>query len=107
MSTFNITRVAVLGAGVMGAQIAAHLANAGISVLLYDLAAQTGDPNGVSVNAIKRLQKAEPAPLASKEVLTSIEPANYDQHLDRLKECEVVIEAIAERMDWKQDLYKK
>lgn len=107
MTKFRVTRVAVLGAGVMGAQIAAHLANAGMSVLLYDLAADTGDPSAISAGALKKLARIEPAPLASKAALTLIQPVNYDQHLDLLSDCDIVIEAIAERMDWKQALYAK
>ena len=107
MSKFRVTRVAVLGAGVMGSQIAAHLANAGMTVLLYDLASDSGDPNAISAGALKRLSRIDPAPLASKEALKSIRPVNYEQHLDLLADCDVVIEAIAERMDWKQDLYAK
>ncbi|MDO5667855.1 MAG: 3-hydroxyacyl-CoA dehydrogenase/enoyl-CoA hydratase family protein [Alcaligenaceae bacterium] len=107
MTKFRVSRVAVLGAGVMGAQIAAHLANAGMTVLLYDLAADAGDPSAISAGALKKLARIEPAPLATKEALKSIQALNYDQHVDLLADCDIVIEAIAERMDWKQDLYAK
>ena len=102
-----VRRAAVLGAGVMGAQIAAHLTNAGIDTVLFDLAAKEGDPNGVVLKAIAHLGKLSPAPLASKALAEAIAPANYDTGLDQLKGCDLVIEAIAERMDWKQDLYRK
>jgi 3-hydroxyacyl-CoA dehydrogenase len=107
LTKFKVTRVAVLGAGVMGSQIAAHLANAGMSVLLYDLATDPKNPNAISAGALKNLSRIDPAPLASKEVAKQIQPVNYEQHLDLLAECEIVIEAIAERMDWKHDLYAK
>ncbi len=106
-SPFLVRRAAVLGAGVMGAQIAAHFANAGIPVVLFDLAAREGDPSGIARRALDGLRKLEPAPLAAADRLAAIEPANYDQHLARLQECDLVIEAIAERMDWKRDLYAR
>lgn len=100
-------RVAVLGAGVMGAQIAAHLTNAGVDTVLFDLPAKEGDPNGVVGKAIANLAKLSPAPLASKSLAERITPANYETGLEQLRGCDLIIEAIAERMDWKQDLYKK
>ncbi|MFT4257955.1 MAG: 3-hydroxyacyl-CoA dehydrogenase/enoyl-CoA hydratase family protein [Pseudoxanthomonas sp.] len=102
-----VRRVAVLGAGVMGAQIAAHLTNAGVDTVLFDLPAKDGDPNGVVLKAIANLGKLSPAPLASKSLAEAITPANYDSGAELLRDCDLIIEAIAERMDWKQDLYKK
>jgi 3-hydroxyacyl-CoA dehydrogenase len=100
-------RVAVLGAGVMGAQIAAHLTNAGVDTVLFDLPAKEGDPNGIVAKAIANLGKLSPAPLASKSLAERITPANYETGLELLRGCDLIIEAIAERMDWKQDLYRK
>jgi len=100
-------RAAVLGAGVMGAQIAAQLTNAGVDTVLFDLAAKEGDPNGIVLKAIANLGKLSPAPLAGKGLAEAIVPANYDSGLEMLKGCDLIIEAIAERMDWKQDLYRK
>ena len=102
-----VRRAAVLGAGVMGAQIAAHLTNAGIDTVLFDLAAKEGPADGVVLKAIANLGKLSPAPLASKALAAAITPANYDTGLEQLRGCDLVIEAIAERMDWKQDLYRK
>lgn len=102
-----VRRAAVLGAGVMGAQIAAHLTNAGVDTVLFDLAAKEGGPNGIVLKAIANLGKLSPAPLASKALAEAIVPANYDQGLELLRGCDLIVEAIAERMDWKQDLYKK
>lgn len=102
-----VRRAAVLGAGVMGAQIAAHLTNAGVDTVLFDLPAKEGDPNGVVAKALANLAKLSPAPLASKSLAEAITPANYDTGLELLKGCDLIIEAIAERMDWKQDLYRK
>ena len=102
-----VRRAAVLGAGVMGAQIAAHLTNAGVDTVLFDLPAKEGDPSGVVTKALANLAKLSPAPLASKSLAEAITPANYDTGLELLKGCDLIIEAIAERMDWKQDLYRK
>ena len=103
----GVRRVAVLGAGVMGAQIAAHLANADVPVVLFDLPAKEGDPNGIVRKALDGLAKLEPSPLATKDRVAYIDAANYGQDLARLADCDLVIEAIAERMDWKHDLYAK
>ncbi len=102
-----VRKVAVLGAGVMGAQIAAHLVNANVPVILFELPAKEGNANGNVLKAVANLKKLEPSPLALKDKADLIEPANYDQHLERLRDCDIVIEAISERMDWKADLYKK
>jgi len=106
-SPLFVRKVAVLGAGVMGAQIAAHLVNANIPVVLFDLPAKEGDPNGLVARSIASLARQEPAPLGAKNRADSIEPANYGSDLARLAECDLVIEAIAERLDWKRDLYEK
>jgi 3-hydroxyacyl-CoA dehydrogenase len=102
-----IRKVAVLGAGVMGAQIAAHLVNANVETLLFELPAKEGDKNGNVNKALAGLKKLDPAPAASPAKISFIQPANYEQHLDKLRECDLIIEAIAERIDWKSDLYKK
>ncbi len=106
-SPLIVRKAAVLGAGVMGAQIAAHFTNAGIPVILFDLPAKEGDPNGLATRAIAGLVKLEPAPLAAKDRAAAIVAANYGSDLPRLAECDLVIEAIAERLDWKRDLYEK
>ena len=107
MNKLIVKKAAVLGAGVMGAQIAAHLANANVPVVLFDLPAKDGDKNGVVKKALDGLKKLDPAPLANKGKLKLIDAANYDEHLPLLADCDLIIEAIAERMDWKNDLYAK
>lgn len=102
-----IRTAAVLGAGVMGAQIAAHLANAGVPVLLYDLPTKDGDKSATARRAVANLRKLSPAPLADASLAKAITPANYDDDLDQLGDCDLIIEAIAERMDWKLDLYQR
>ena len=103
MNKLFIRKAAVLGAGVMGAQIAAHLVNANVETYLFELPAKDGDPNSNVAKAIESLKKLDPAPAASPNKLTFIQPANYQQHLDTLRECDLEIEAIADRIDWKSD----
>jgi len=106
-NSLRIRKAAVLGAGVMGAQIAAQLTNAGVDTVLFDLPAKDGDPNGIVTKAIENLKKLSPAPLADKSRAGAITPANYDQHLALLNDCDLIVEAIAERLDWKRDLFAK
>ncbi len=107
MSRFQVKKVAVLGAGVMGAQIAAHLVNVKVPVILFDLPAKEGAKNGIVTKAVEGLKKLKPAPLGVPEDAALIQQANYEEHLELLRGCDLIIEAIAERMDWKLDLYKK
>ena len=115
MPRFNVKKVAVLGAGVMGAQIAAHLVNLRVSVVLFDLAhapidgapVLPGGKNAIVVKAIEGLKKLKPSPLGLAQDADLIGQANYEEHLEQIKGCDLIIEAIAERMDWKLDLYKK
>src|SRR3954465_491512 len=107
MSRFQVKKVAVLGAGVMGAQIAAHLVNVQVPVVLFDLPAKEGPKNGIVTKAVEGLKKLKPSPLGVPEDAALIQQANYEEHMGLLGECDLVIEAIAERMDWKLDLYKK
>ena len=104
---FFIKKIAVLGAGVMGAQIAAHCVNAGIETLLFDLATKDGPANGLIDKAIMNLGKLKPAPLATAQTAALLQSRNYEQNLADLSSCDLVIEAIAERLDWKEDLYKR
>jgi 3-hydroxyacyl-CoA dehydrogenase len=106
MSNFVVRKVAVLGAGVMGAQIAAHCVNARVPVVLFDLPAKEGPKNGIVLKAIENLKKLNPAPLGNRDDALYIQAANYEEHLDLLRGCDLIIEAIAERMDWKHDLYR-
>jgi 3-hydroxyacyl-CoA dehydrogenase len=107
MNRFSVRKVAVLGAGVMGAQIAAHLVNCRVPVVLFDLPAKEGQKNAIASKAIENLKKIKPAPLGLADEAAFIQPANYEEHLAELAGCDLVIEAIAERMDWKLDLYTK
>lgn len=103
----NIKCAAVLGAGVMGAQIAAHLTNAGVHTILFDLPSEKGDQNAIIEESIKTLKKLKPSPLAKEGIENYIVPANYHSDLEKLRNADLVIEAISEKFDWKQSLYQK
>lgn len=108
----SIKNVAVIGAGVMGAAIAAHCANAGCHVFLYDLPHKEADPKDWSkrnekvLKAKEHLKKVKPSPLMHESVLDKIEVCNLKDDLDRLKECHWVVEAIIEDVTIKTSLYK-
>jgi 3-hydroxyacyl-CoA dehydrogenase len=102
-AAYPIRRVAVLGAGTMGSRIAAHIANAGFAILLLDVA-QPGDPNRLATQALEALRKSKPAALASPEFAARITTGNFDDDLPKLKECDWIIEAVAENMEIKHGL---
>ncbi|BCD91442.1 3-hydroxyacyl-CoA dehydrogenase [Francisella halioticida] len=102
-----IDKIAVLGAGTMGAQIAAHFANARFPVILFDLKSKDGKPNAIIESSLEKLLKLNPAPLGSKNSIKYITPANYEDNLELLEDCDLVIEAVAERLDIKESLYTK
>lgn len=96
---------AVLGSGTMGAQIAAHLANAGLDVLLLDLA--SGDAaarNAAAERGLQQAAKLRPDPFFTKDTVRRIKTGNFDDDLDRLGDVDWVIEAVVERLDAKQAL---
>lgn len=95
----HFKQVAVLGAGVMGAQIAAHFANAGVPTLLYDLPVEGSDASATARNAIKALLKQKPEPLALRDFQQRLTPCNYTDDIARLADCGLVIEAIAEKIE--------
>jgi 3-hydroxyacyl-CoA dehydrogenase len=97
----DIKKVAVLGSGVMGSQIAAHLANAGIPSYMFDLN-QEASEKGHEFSV-----KVKPAAFFSKKDSKMVTPCNYDTDLEKLRECDWVIEVIGERIEWKHDLFAK
>ena len=107
-----IKKVAILGAGVMGAQIAAQCINVGLPVILFDLPSNSDDgktvnKDAIALKAIENLKKLKPAPLALAVDANLIIAANYEDDLALLADCDLIIEAIAERLDWKHALYEK
>jgi 3-hydroxyacyl-CoA dehydrogenase len=107
--THPIRRVAVLGAGVMGSGIAAHCANAGIPVLLLDIVPPKGGPdrNAFANGAIDKLRKAKPAAFMHARNAILIQTGNFDDDLAKVGDCDLIIEAIIERLDLKQALFEK
>jgi 3-hydroxyacyl-CoA dehydrogenase len=104
----DIRKVAVIGAGVMGAGIAAHVANAGVPVVLLDILPKEGDNrNAIAEGAIERMLKADPAPFMNRAAAKLVTPGNTEDHLDLLKDCDWIVEAVIERLDIKQALYQK
>lgn len=111
-----IRRVGVLGAGVMGSGIAAHLANAGVQVVLLDMVppnlsdAEEGDRaarNRFSAGGLDKALKSRPAAFFHKSNAVLVEVGNFDDDLGKLASCDLVIEAVAERMDIKRSLFEK
>ncbi|WP_302885066.1 3-hydroxyacyl-CoA dehydrogenase [Kovacikia minuta] len=98
---------AVLGAGVMGTQIAAHLANAGLTVHLLDLPAQKGDKNSLVEAAFKKALKQSPPIFFTEKTAHRITLGNFEQHFDRVAHVDWVIEAIVENLDTKQQLMQR
>ncbi len=106
MST--ISKVAVIGSGVMGSQIAAHITNAGIPVLLLDIVPKdASDRNMLTKGALEKLQKADPAPFMHPKNAKLITCGNLEDDLDELKDVDWIIEAVLENPQIKSDLYKK
>jgi 3-hydroxyacyl-CoA dehydrogenase len=108
MGNVNIQKVAVIGAGVMGAGIAAQVANAGVPVILLDIVKPgSDDRSGVAKQAIEKLLKTEPAAFMSKSAAKLVTPGNTEDDLALLADCDLIIEAVIERLDVKQALYAK
>ncbi|GGB92625.1 3-hydroxyacyl-CoA dehydrogenase [Novosphingobium endophyticum] len=108
MSEQAIRKVCVIGAGTMGAGIAAQVANAGVPVLLLDIVPKDGsNRNAIAEGAVAKMLKTEPAPFMSKAAARLVETGNIEDHLEKVAECDWVIEAVIERLDIKQGLYAK
>lgn len=122
--TYSIKKAAVLGSGVMGSGIAAHLANIGIPTLLLDIVPKTvsdevaatgttlvkpavSNRNQIADAAVQKLLKHKPAPLTSKKSLSLITTGNFEDDFDKLKEVDWIIEVIVENLDIKKGLMEK
>jgi len=104
---YSICRVAVLGAGTMGARIAAHVANAGLPVLLLDIVPPAGDRNAIAAKALEGLKAAKPAAFADSACAALVRIGNFEDDLARLKEYDWIIEAVAENLEIKRSLLAK
>ena len=108
ISEYSIQKVAVLGSGTMGSQIAAHCVNAGLQVWLLDLKDKESDnPNRQVVDNIKKLKKMNPSPLGLPEYADRIQPGNFADDMDILAEVDWICEAIIEKMDIKKDMMSR
>ncbi len=109
--TGEITRVGVIGAGLMGAGIAAQVANAGVPVLLLDMVSPDGrdggDRSAIAKAAIGRMLKTKPAPFMSPDAAALITPGNLEDDLEQVATCQWVVEAVTERLDVKQAVYRR
>ncbi|MFM2045795.1 MAG: hypothetical protein RLY86_4371, partial [Pseudomonadota bacterium] len=108
----QIKKAAVIGAGVMGSGIAAHIANAGIPVYLLDIVPnavkeQGGDRSVVAKTAIEKMLKTDPAPFMHKKAAGLVTPGNIEDDLEKLADADLIIEAVLENPKIKHDLYKK
>jgi 3-hydroxyacyl-CoA dehydrogenase len=104
----EIKKVAVLGAGVMGSGIAAHVSNAGIPVTLLDIVPQGAeDRNAVAAGAVAKMLKTEPAAFMHPKNARLISVGNFEDDLESLGDADWIIEAVIERLDIKRDLYAK
>lgn len=104
----EIKKVAVIGAGVMGAGIAAHITNAGHSVVLLDIVPEGADNrNIIAETAVAKLLKAQPAAFMHKRNAKRVTTGNIEDHLELLNDVDWIVEAVIERLDIKQSLYQK
>ena len=103
----EIKKVCVIGAGVMGAGIAAQVANAGVPVLLLDIVRDPTNRNAVAEGAVAKMLKTEPAPFMSKRAARLVEIGNIEDDLAKVSDCDWIIEAVIERIDIKHDLYAR
>ncbi|HCV20012.1 MAG TPA: 3-hydroxyacyl-CoA dehydrogenase, partial [Gammaproteobacteria bacterium] len=103
-----IDKVAVIGAGVMGAGIAAQVANTGLPVVLLDIVPDGAkDRNVVASSALQKMLKTSPAPLMHPRNAKHIQVGNVEDHLQWLSDCDLVIEVVIEQLEIKQGLYRK
>jgi 3-hydroxyacyl-CoA dehydrogenase len=102
-----LRKAAVLGAGTMGSRIAAHLANAGVNVLLLDLPSSEGRRNAIAEKALDALKKSKPAAFYAPGAAAHVRTGNFDDDLAQLAECDWVIEAVTEDLEIKQQLFAR
>jgi 3-hydroxyacyl-CoA dehydrogenase len=104
----EIQKAAVIGSGVMGSGIAAHIANAGVPVVLLDIVPKgANDRSALARGAIERMLKQDPAPFMHRDAAKRVTPANLEDDLGQLKDCDWIVEAVIERLDIKHDVFRK
>jgi len=107
MKDNRIRRIAVLGAGTMGARIAAHIANAGYNVLLLDRRLNDANTPDLASDAIRTLRKSRPAAAYLPSILDRIELGTFEDDLSLIRDCDWIIEAVAEDISIKRDLLQR
>ena len=103
----NIKKTAVIGSGVMGSGIAAHMANAGIPVLLLDIVLPGKGRNALTEGAVEKQLAANPSGFTHKDKAKLVTCGNLEDDLDKLKDVDWIVEAVLEKLEVKQDVYKK
>src|SRR5437660_3599189 len=112
----QVKKAAVLGAGTMGAQIAAHLANAGIPALLLDIVprenateagASTPDRNAIARAGLEAAKKSKPAAFLTADRAALVRLGNFEDDLPKIKDCDLIIEAVVENLEIKRGFYGK
>ena len=103
----HIRKVAVLGSGLMGTGIAAHLAGCGLEVLMLDLPTENGNRNKIAADSLAKALKAKPAPFYDNKYAGRITVGNFDDDFPNIKECDWIIEVVVERLDIKKLIYDK
>jgi 3-hydroxyacyl-CoA dehydrogenase len=109
----QITKIAVLGSGVMGSQIACHVANAGFPVLLLDLLPKAASAenaqarNKIADEALKAALKMKPSPIYLKRFANRITTGNFEDNMKDIADCDWVIEVVVERLDIKKQIFEK
>jgi len=108
----SIKKAAVLGAGTMGTGIAAHLANAGVPCVLLDVVPEgagkaSKDRSRLALEAVQRALKGRPPAFRDPTAATLVEPGNIEDHLERIGDCDWIVEAVAENLDIKRGLFRK
>ena len=103
-----IEKAAVIGAGAMGGAIAAHIANAGCDVVLLDIVPEaSGNRNALAEGAVARMLKDDPAPFMDKADAGRIAVGNIEDHLHLLSDADWIVEAVVERVEIKQEVYRR
>ena len=104
----DIKKAAVIGSGVMGSGIAAHIANAGVPVMLLDIVPKgANDRSMLARNAIEKMLKTDPAPFMHRDAAKLVTPGNLEDDLGALGDCDWIVEAVIEKIEIKHDVFKK
>lgn len=108
----KIKKVAVLGSGIMGSGISAHLVNAGLDVLMLDMVPKGVDENApaiernkLALSSLKQATKSKPAPFFTNNLAHKIKVGNFTDDMHRINDCDWVIEVVVERLDIKKQIY--